>query len=274
MDRILEPFRNIISFLFGRGLTSNPTKISLSDVDLTSEQEEDVGRILEAHKNPLKVQQFILEGKQICSIPIQLCSFSNLQKIILRGNQLTDISWSVIYLKQLKELDLSFNALERFPRIIAYIPTLEVLSVRGNYITYLPTELLNLPSLTSLDVRENPLTSPPPEIVEQGLQSILNYLKKRKGRRNLFCNFKPWFCEDKGPVIAEVSTLFELSIKCILDCHIDFLSAGHLPPRLKSNLEENRKEEQSSIFICKCNVCKKYFSNKFRFEIHDCSVVQ
>lgn len=274
MDRILEPFRNIISFLFGRGLTSNPTKISLSDVDLTSEQEEDVGRILEAYKNPLKVQQFILEGKQICSIPIQLCSFSNLQKIILRGNQLTDISWWVIYLKQLKELDLSFNALESFPRIIAYIPTLEVLSVRGNYITYLPTELLNLPSITSLDVRENPLTSPPPEIVEQGLQSIFDYLKKRKTRRNLFCNFKPWFCEDKGPVIAEVSTLFELSIKCILDCHIDFLSAGHLPPRLKSNLEENRKEEQSSIFICKCNVCKKYFSNKFRFEIHDCSVVQ
>ena len=54
---------------------------------------------------------FLSQGKQICSIPIQLCSFSNLQKIILRGNQLTDISWSVIYLKQLKELDLSFNAL-------------------------------------------------------------------------------------------------------------------------------------------------------------------
>lgn len=278
MDRILEQFRRIISFLFGRGqlINSNSTrvKISFSDVKLTSDAEEDMDRILKAYKYPLQVQQFILEGKQIHSIPIQLCSFSNLKKIVLSGNQLTDIPWSVIYLRQLCELDLSFNALESFPRIIAHIPTLEVLSVRGNFITYLPTELLNLQSLTHLDVQENPLTSPLPEIVEQGLQSILDYLKRRKGRKNLFCNFKPWFCEDKSPVIFEVSTLFELSIKCILDCHIDFLSAGHIPPRLKSNLEEDRKQEQSSIFICKCNVCKKYFSNKLQFEIHDCSPVQ
>ena len=58
--------------------------------------------------------------------------------------------------------------------------------------------------------------------------------------------------------------------RCILDCHIDFLGARDIPPRLKSNLEDIKKEEQTSIFICKCDVCKKYFSNKFKFEIHDC----
>ncbi|KAJ7375696.1 hypothetical protein OS493_039523 [Desmophyllum pertusum] len=82
--------------------------------------EEDVDRIL-------KTSQESSSGKQICSVPIQLCFFSNLQKVILCGNQLSDIPWSVIYLKQLKELDISFNALHILPRIVGYIPTLEVL---------------------------------------------------------------------------------------------------------------------------------------------------
>ena len=75
----------------------------------------------------------------------------------------------------------------------------------------------------------------------------------------------------KTPQVFDATVYF---YRCILDCHIDFVSAGHIPPRLKSNLEDIRKEEQSSIFICKCNVCKKYFSNKFKFEIHDCSPIQ
>jgi len=70
-----------------------------------------------------------------------------------------------------------------------------------------------LPKLKSLDVQDNPLTSPPPEIVKQGLRSILDYLRKRKRRKNLFFNFKPWFSEDDSPVIEEISSLFELCIK-------------------------------------------------------------
>ena len=86
-------------------------------------------------------------------------------------------------------------------------------SNRNNFISYLPTELVNLPKLKSLDVQDNPLTSPPPEIVNQGLRSILDYLRKRKSRKNLFFNFKPWFSEDDGPAIGEISSLFELCIK-------------------------------------------------------------
>ncbi|KAJ7370489.1 hypothetical protein OS493_032055 [Desmophyllum pertusum] len=238
MDHLLEPFRKLISFLFGAGgerLNSLFWKVS-------------------------KYVQF----------PYNSASSPTYKKSFCVENQLSDIPWSVIYLKQLKELDISFNALHILPRIVGHIPTLEVLSVRNNFIAYLPTELLNLPKLKSLDVQDNPLTSPPPEIVEQGLHSILDYLRRRKSRKNLFSNFKPWFSEDDSPGIVEVSTLFELAIKCILDCHIEFLSARYIPPRLKSNLEDTRKEEQSSIFICKCNVCKKYFSNQFKFEIHDC----
>ena len=86
-------------------------------------------------------------------------------------------------------------------------------SNRNNFISYLPTELVNLPKLKSLDVQENPLTSPPPEIVQQGLRSILNYLRKRKGRKNLFSNFKPWFSEDDSVITKEIPSLFELCIK-------------------------------------------------------------
>ena len=58
--------------------------------------------------------------------------------------------------------------------------------------------------------------------------------------------------------------------RCILDCQIDFLGSRDIPPRLKTNLEESKKEDRNSIFICKCDVCEMYFSNKFKFEIHDC----
>ena len=66
---------------------------------------------------------------------------------------------------------------------------------------------------------------------------------------------------------------YPLFCRCILACHIDFLSAGHMPPRLKANLEDTRKKEQSSIIIHKCDVCKKYFSNQFQFEIHNCGTM-
>ena len=58
--------------------------------------------------------------------------------------------------------------------------------------------------------------------------------------------------------------------RCILECQIDFLGSRDIPPRLKTNLEETKKEDRNSIFICKCDVCEMYFSNKFKFEIHDC----
>ncbi|XP_078384384.1 uncharacterized protein LOC144666849 isoform X2 [Oculina patagonica] len=210
MDHLSEPFRKLISSCFGN--REQLEKICISeDVDVSSE--EDVDRILKAFENPLQVKQFIMEGKQICSFPIQLCYCTNLQKVILCGNQISEIPWSLIYLKHLKELDMSFNALHILPRIVGHIPTLEVISVRNNFITYLPTELLNLPNLKSLDVQDNPLTSPPPEIVKDGLQAILGYLKKRKSRKNLFYNCKAWFSEDDSPGIVEVSTLFELCIK-------------------------------------------------------------
>ena len=86
-------------------------------------------------------------------------------------------------------------------------------SNRNNFISYLPTELVNLPKLKSLDVQDNPLTSPPPEIVQQGLCIILDYLRKRKSRKNLFFNFKPWFSEDDSLVTKEIPSLFELCIK-------------------------------------------------------------
>ena len=86
-------------------------------------------------------------------------------------------------------------------------------SNRNNFISYLPTELVNLPKLKSLDVQDNPLTSPPPEVVQQGLCVILDYLRKRKSRKNLFFNFKPWFSEDDSLVTKEIPSLFELCIK-------------------------------------------------------------
>lgn len=193
-----------------------------------------------------------------------------MQRISFCGNQLQDIPWSIIYLRKLKELDVSFNALIVLPRIVGHIPTLEVLSIRNNFITFLPTELLNLTKLKTLKVQGNPLASPPQETAKQGLRAILDYLKKRKHRRNLFATFTPWFCVSDSLITLEVPTLLELSVKCILDCHVDFLGATGIPPRIKTQLEDIKKEEQNSVFICKCDVCKKYFSSKFNFEIHDC----
>lgn len=268
MDFLLQHFRRLFSFLCGNFDNVRP-KICLSDADVSSAEEANM--ILQTHSNPHQVEEFILEGKpSIHSIPIQLFYFTNLQRLSLCGNQLQDIPWSIIYLRQLKELDVSFNVLSVLPRIVCYVPTLQVLSFRNNFITYLPTELLNLPSLKTLEAQDNPLVLPPPAIAERGRESILAYLRKRKSRRNMFSDFKPWISPNDNLVTVEVSTLVELCVKCILDCQIDFLGSRDIPPRLKTNLEESKKEDRNSIFICKCDVCEMDFSNKFKFEIHDC----
>ncbi|XP_068736501.1 leucine-rich repeat and calponin homology domain-containing protein 1-like isoform X1 [Montipora capricornis] len=266
MDMLLERLRRLINLFFGKDAF---VKIDLSDINHSCV--EDVDKILQTYKNIQQVAEFILEGKpSIQSIPTRLYLFSNVQRVILCGNQLQDIPWSIVYLRRLKEFDVSFNALTFLPRIVGHIPTLEVLSIRNNLITYLPTDLINLPKLKTLNVQGNPLVSPPHEIAEKGLQSILHYLKIRKGRRNLFAKFTPWISDNDITKVMEVPSLLELSVKCVLDCRIDFVGARDIPPRLKSSLEDMKKQEQKSLFICKCEVCNKYFSNKFNFEIHDC----
>jgi len=62
-------------------------------------------------------------------------------------------------------------------------------------------------------VQDNPLVSPPPAIAERGRESILAYLRKRKSRRNMFLDFKPWISPNDDLVTVEVSTLVELCVK-------------------------------------------------------------
>jgi len=109
--------------------------------------------------------------------------------------------WGQIFIPMLKQV----------PYVL--MSTFICLSSRNNFITYLPTELLNLPKLKTFEAQDNPLVSPPPETVKQGLRSILDYLRKRKGRRNLFSDFTPWFSANDIPHTLEVPTLLELSIK-------------------------------------------------------------
>ncbi|XP_032240205.1 leucine-rich repeat protein soc-2 [Nematostella vectensis] len=230
---------------------------------------KDIEKVLEAYKNKGQLKHVILEGLEIYNLPAGIGSFTNLRTLSLQNNYLEVLPWSLIYLKQLKKLDVSFNELSSLPHTIGYLPSLESFAATNNNISTIPNEVLNLSRLRSLHLADNPLVSPPCEVVSEGVKAVFEYLRKRQERRDLFEGYNKEY--DTFAFTTKIPSLLHISIKCILRCNIDFLSAAYVPPRIRAALSDEETVMKNSICICKCSKCNKYFSKKAYFEIHDCN---
>ncbi|KAL0336090.1 UNVERIFIED_CONTAM: Plant intracellular Ras-group-related LRR protein 1 [Sesamum radiatum] len=129
----------------------------------------------------------------------------NLQKLSIHLNKLRAFPNSICEMKSLRNLDAHFNAIHSLPHAIGRLTNLEVLNVSSNFsdltevpetigdlvnlreldlsnnqIRVLPETIYQLQNLTKLNVDQNPLVIPPIEIVNKGVETIKEYMMKRR----------------------------------------------------------------------------------------------
>ncbi|KAK4402732.1 Plant intracellular Ras-group-related LRR protein 9 [Sesamum angolense] len=88
----------------------------------------------------------------------------NLQKLSIHLNKLRAFPNSICEMKSLRNLDAHFNAIHSLPHALGRLTNLEVLNVSSNF----------------SDLTENPLVIPPIEIVNKGVETIKEYMMKRR----------------------------------------------------------------------------------------------
>lgn len=128
----------------------------------------------------------------------------NLEKLSIQLNKIYFLPPSICEMKSLKYLDVHFNELHGLPRAIGRLINLEVLNLSSNFkdltelpetigdltnlrdvnlsnnqIHALPDSFGRLENLAQLNLEENPLIIPPKEIVNEGVQAIREFMKKR-----------------------------------------------------------------------------------------------
>ncbi|XP_051234551.1 leucine-rich repeat-containing protein 27-like isoform X1 [Dicentrarchus labrax] len=109
---------------------------------------------------------------------------SKLKYLYLEGNQLSSIPDSLfISLPNLLWLDLRNNQITSLPAEIGSHRSLKTLLLEGNPISELPPELGNVITLKGLNLRDCPISFPPQHIVNQGLRSILQFLRSAMAKR-------------------------------------------------------------------------------------------
>ncbi|XP_036978612.1 leucine-rich repeat-containing protein 27-like isoform X2 [Acanthopagrus latus] len=108
----------------------------------------------------------------------------SLKYLYLEGNQISSIPGSLfISLPNLLWLDLRNNQIASLPAEIGLHRSLKTLLLEGNPISELPAELGNVITLKGLNLRNCPITFPPQDVVNQGLQSILQFLRSAMAQR-------------------------------------------------------------------------------------------
>lgn len=173
----------------------NLQKLSLQDNQLTSLPSE-IGELS-------SLQKLFLQDNQLTGLPSEIGELSRLQKLFLQNNQLASIPAEVRKLKNLPSLDLGGNQLNNLPAEVGQLINLQSLNLQKNKLNSLPSEVGKLQNLRSLDLRNNQLKSLPSEIGQlqnleelvlvgnslkveintaynQGLKSLLAYLRAKK----------------------------------------------------------------------------------------------
>ncbi|KAL3644137.1 hypothetical protein CASFOL_012069 [Castilleja foliolosa] len=125
----------------------------------------------------------------------------NLRKLSVNSNKLVFLPHSTSHLTNLRVLDARLNCLQSLPDDLENLINLQILNISQNFqhlatlpysigllislleldvsynkITVLPESIGCLNKLKKLSVEGNPLVSPPMEIVEQGLETVKEYL--------------------------------------------------------------------------------------------------
>ncbi|XP_053548568.1 leucine-rich repeat-containing protein 27 [Bombina bombina] len=110
------------------------------------------------YKSDFCIKNIHLQGNALCCLPEDFFQ------------QLPYLVW----------LDLRYNKITSLPSAIGEHRQLQYLLLEGNPLQALPIELGDLTTLKALNLRHCPLEFPPKNIVQNGLESILSFLKNAR----------------------------------------------------------------------------------------------
>jgi internalin A len=147
------------------------TKLHLSSNQLTS--------IPEAIASLTQLTKLHLHNNQLTSIPVVITSLTQLKELHLHNNQLTSIPEVIASLTQLTKLSLSSNQLTSIPEVIASLAQLTKLSLSSNQLTSIPEAISSLTQLQELHLDENPIEPELAAAYEQGIESVLQFLRAK-----------------------------------------------------------------------------------------------
>lgn len=125
-----------------------------------------------------------LSRTRLQKVPEHLLKNITLKYLYLEGNELCSIPPSFFTsLPSLLWLDLRCNQIKSLPAEIGLHRSLRTLLLEANPITELPPELGNVLSLTGLNLRDCPISYPPQDVLQRGVQSILQFLRRALAQR-------------------------------------------------------------------------------------------
>uniref|UniRef100_A0A0C9RW27 TSA: Wollemia nobilis Ref_Wollemi_Transcript_9846_1959 transcribed RNA sequence n=1 Tax=Wollemia nobilis TaxID=56998 RepID=A0A0C9RW27_9CONI len=129
----------------------------------------------------VKLQKLLVHLNKLRSLPSSVCQMKSLTHLDVHFNQLRYLPAAIGNLTNLQVLNASsnFNDLVSIPDSIGEIMNLVELDLSNNQIKELPYSFGSLQNLKKLNLEQNPLVTPPNEIVEQGVESVKEYMAKR-----------------------------------------------------------------------------------------------
>jgi Leucine-rich repeat (LRR) protein len=118
---------------------------------------------------------------KISRLPKEVSELTQLTQLMLGENQLEDLPVEFWNMKNLKSVYLQKNNLKVIPDEVRNLDSIVSLTLGYNQIKQIPMALLELKNLESVDyLEENPIENVPIDVVEQGLESIREYMLKGK----------------------------------------------------------------------------------------------
>lgn len=116
-----------------------------------------------------ELEQLILSGNRLTSIPEGLCSLTTLKELYLNRNEIAEMPPSFTQLQKLRILDLADNNISLLPPFITSLSSLREINFSYNRLSSLPPEIVKLTNLSVLYLMHNKLTELP-----QYLQAMRN----------------------------------------------------------------------------------------------------
>jgi hypothetical protein len=110
------------------------------------------------------LEQLVLSGNKLASIPEGLCNLNSLKELYLSRNEITELPEVLTRLNKIRILDLSNNAITALPSFITSLHSLREANLSYNRLSNLPPEFVKLTNLCVLYLMHNSLTELPEDL--------------------------------------------------------------------------------------------------------------